>query len=124
MPVRERAAGQTGGLSVQRRVVGPWVIVAVSGELDLATVGVLRDALEVDSLPDGRRDMALDVSGLAFCDSAGLGLLVGMRERLRPLGGRLVLLRTPPSLAGLLREAALDRLIPSYESLDSVPLAS
>lgn len=120
MPVSDHAGRQAEEFSVQCATDGSWAVVSVSGELDIETVGVLRDALQAAFLPDGWQDLALDVSALTFCDSAGLGLLLGVREQLRPRDGRLILLHTPPHLAMVLHETGLSRLFPSYESLDAV----
>jgi anti-anti-sigma factor len=51
---------------------------ALSGELDLAGVPVARTAIE-GALADGRV-LSVNLSGLTFIDSAGLGMLVRMAE--------------------------------------------
>ena len=49
--------------------------VVVRGELDIATVPRLRDAL-TDVQASGAREVALDLSGVSFIDSTGLHLLL------------------------------------------------
>ena len=51
---------------------GDSITIAVTGELDLATVDQARDALE-GVPPD--TPVVLDLSGLTFIDSTGLGLI-------------------------------------------------
>src|SRR5215211_259268 len=56
-------------------------LVGLSGELDLATEGVLAaivDPLLTTAAPIVR----LDLSGLTFCDARGLSALLGARRRL------------------------------------------
>src|ERR1700743_633067 len=60
------------------------------GDLDVATAPDLhsvRDAL----IADGHRDLRLNLSGLAFMDAAGVGVLVGAQAHLANLGGPLPL---------------------------------
>jgi anti-anti-sigma factor len=61
----------------------------VEGELDLATAGQLRDAIDLCAAQDG--DLVIDCSALSFIDAAGTHTLMSIAEQL-PEGGRLVLL--------------------------------
>jgi anti-anti-sigma factor len=59
----------------------------LSGELDLYTVDLVREALE----PDLHGTLVFDLSSLEFIDDTGLGFLIGTFKRLRREGGSLVL---------------------------------
>ncbi|MEU3396603.1 STAS domain-containing protein [Streptomyces filamentosus] len=74
------------------------VVVAPAGELDHDTVEPLRTALEKHE--DAPR-IVVDCSGLDFCDSTGLNLLLRARARAVEAGGEL-------DLAGL--RAPVDRM--------------
>ncbi|MFC4337080.1 STAS domain-containing protein [Salininema proteolyticum] len=50
-------------------------VVAVSGELDLQTKDILKDEVET-ALSGGTHRLVLDLEGVTFCDSTGLGTLV------------------------------------------------
>jgi anti-anti-sigma factor len=54
-------------------------VVAVSGEIDIATAGQLVALLaaEIDQRPDG---VVVDLSGVAFMSSSGLGVLIESQE--------------------------------------------
>jgi anti-sigma B factor antagonist len=54
------------------------VVVAAHGEIDLATVGVLRT--ELDGIGP-REVLVLDLRGVSFMDSAGIALLVDQHRR-------------------------------------------
>jgi anti-anti-sigma factor len=57
------------------------VVVIASGEIDLATSPELRKAL-LD--PQARaKAVVLDLSGVTFIDSSGLGVIVGQQKRAR-----------------------------------------
>ncbi len=66
-----------------------WVV-RVHGDLDLETGPPLRDHLA--SILARHRDVVVDLTGVSFCDSSGLGSLVATRRRAFLLGKRVVLL--------------------------------
>ncbi|WP_308013231.1 STAS domain-containing protein [Streptomyces beigongshangae] len=65
-----------------------WAVVRVSGDMDLVTSPVLRRRMH-SAVADGRRDVVLDLSGVLFCDSSGVGVLIGGRRLIRSCQGRL-----------------------------------
>ena len=70
-------------------------VLALRGEVDLATVPELRKALSV-SVKVGVRHLILDCADLAFLDATGLGALVAAANDLAARGGMLVV-RNPSS---------------------------
>ncbi|MCX7013292.1 MAG: PAS domain S-box protein [Candidatus Sumerlaeota bacterium] len=84
-------------------------ILRVMGRLDMETAARLPTA--VRSLTSrGSKEVVLDLSGLAFIDSVGIGQLVKLHESLRLDGCRLVLQWTPPKIIDILNSAGLDTL--------------
>jgi anti-sigma B factor antagonist len=71
-------------------------IVYVQGEIDLATAGRLRDAIEPHMGP--RQTITLDLSGVEFMDSSCIRVLVHARGTLTADGGSLIL-RNPSTIA-------------------------
>lgn len=65
-----------------------WTVVSVSGELDLVTSPGVRQQVH-DAVAEGRRNVVLDLSEVRFCDSSGVGVLVGARRLMRSCAGRL-----------------------------------
>ncbi|GGX46560.1 STAS domain-containing protein [Streptomyces fructofermentans] len=70
---------------------GGWAVLGVSGEMDLVTSPVLRQRVH-DAVADGRHDVVLDLSGVLFCDSSGVGVLIATRRLMRSCQGRLRLI--------------------------------
>src|SRR4051812_34787922 len=98
-------------LDVKIDMVGADVLVWARGELDLASAPRLREAM-LDVLA-GRNDaftITLDVSGIEFVDSSGLGVLVAVLKRMRFVGGDLVIRAPSRSLRKLLGLTGLDKV--------------
>jgi anti-sigma B factor antagonist len=89
-------------------------VLAVDGELDVYTCGQLRAELLALSAA-GHHRIALDLSALAFCDSSGLGVMVGAVKRARNHGGGLSIYGAPEHLLRMLRITGLVRVMPPFE---------
>jgi anti-sigma B factor antagonist len=72
---------------------GDRTYLSLSGELDLATVGELEDALN-GRLGAGE-DIVVDLRNLAFMDSSGVRALVAGHAAAREADGSLVIVRPP-----------------------------
>jgi anti-anti-sigma factor len=72
----------------------------VSGELDLLTVPQLRGALA--ALGDHGRDVVLDLAGVSFVDSSGLGLLLAAAGTAEEGGASLILRAPSPAVRRLI----------------------
>lgn len=83
--------------------------VAVEGEVDVATAPQLREAL-TSALTDRVTSMRIDLSGVAFIDSAGLGVLIGVLKRVRELDGTVELVGLQPAPRKVVEITGLDEL--------------
>jgi anti-sigma B factor antagonist len=105
-------------LALQLRRAGPWTVVAVEGELDLYTAPQLRDAV-LAAVADGADHVVLDLTGVPFMDSSGLGVVVACLKRLREGGGDLAVVTPPGSPpTKLLSLTGLDRAIATHATVD------
>jgi anti-sigma B factor antagonist len=82
--------------------------ITVGGELDLFTCTELQEELSL--LPGHVTRALIDLSGVTFIDSTGIGLLVRFATRLRSRGGGVVLVVADGSIRKLLRENQLEHL--------------
>jgi anti-sigma B factor antagonist len=87
--VRERSREGI-AFAISRRDLEPGTtVVAVAGELDLASAPNLKWTLN-DSIAKGARRLVLDISPVTFIDSTALGVLVGVQRNLK-VGSRLAI---------------------------------
>ncbi|MEU7744325.1 STAS domain-containing protein [Nonomuraea sp. NPDC049158] len=90
-------------------------IVRLRGELDLATREAVRERL-LRALRHSAGLLILDLSGVSFCDAAGLSVLVGVQRQARSLDIALGLAAPRPHLAKVLRLTGRDRSFPMYST--------
>jgi anti-sigma B factor antagonist len=101
-------------IDISSRRLNDGIVIAVCGEIDLATAPVVEQRL-LDA--GASHDLvALDLSETSFMDSTGLHMVVSTDRALRQRGGRLVVLREPPQIRRLFE---LTRLIDHVELVDS-----
>jgi len=65
-------------------------VVTVAGEIDVSTVSQMRTAVE-EVLVDAPPRVVLDLAGVTFCDSQGLGTLVALSRKARMVQSVLVI---------------------------------
>lgn len=93
------------------------VIVHLDGELDVGTAPLFRQA--VGSHPSSGSDIVLDISGLLFCDSTGLGAMVAIYRAATAHGARLHLCSAQPQLEKTLGVTGLDHVFAVHPDLPS-----
>ena len=92
-------------------------LVAVSGELDASTASDLYGAL-ADLEIENARNVVLDLAGVAFMDSTGLGVIVTEHKRLQHDNGTLTIFSPPSSVRRLFEITGLDSMldiVPAHE---------
>jgi anti-anti-sigma factor len=92
-------------------------VIAVAGELDLATAPQLEDAL-LPRLREGGHTL-LDLRALDFMDSTGVRVIVSAHHAAQEHGGRFRLVRTPRegAVGRVLEISGLDRVLELVDDL-------
>lgn len=90
-------------------------VVVVSGEVDLATISLLRDALS--QAVEGRRSVIVDISRLQYIDSTGLSELLNHHRRAQTRNQHFVLAGPSRLLSKLLQITHLTEAIPMFPSV-------
>jgi anti-sigma B factor antagonist len=87
---------------------------ALSGELDLATVARVQDAVEV-LLGHPLRRLTIDLSGLSFVDSSGLRLFIVLNRRAAAEGWKLTLTKPQQQAMTVFRISGAEENLPFLE---------
>jgi anti-sigma B factor antagonist len=102
-------------LTIRVRRDRGYVIVAVAGEVDIATVTRLRERLF--ELAASGRTLVVDLDQVSFIDSAGLAALVGAARRAAAHGASLQVVCARPRTRQLFRLTGLDGPVPLARTL-------
>jgi anti-sigma B factor antagonist len=79
-------------LQVKSSAQGTTRVVAVTGELDVASVKRVENAIDV-ALSEQPETVVLDLGALSFCDSSGIRLALAAERRATAQGVRFVVVR-------------------------------
>jgi anti-sigma B factor antagonist len=85
--------------------------VKLRGECDISSAPHLREVLR-PLVPPEVTQLTVDVNGLDFIDSTGLGVIVGALRRLREAGGDLTMTGAQGAVRRVLEVTRLDKAIP------------
>jgi len=91
-------------------------VVRPHGELDLATAGMVRDALREQAGAHGR--VTLDLGGLRFLDTSGLRLVLETVEASEREGFGFTVLRGAPEVQRLFDLAGVTAMVPFANGAD------
>jgi len=109
-----REEDATPAMTVRRRLVGHRTILAVTGEVDLATAPELGSAVDM-ALASGAQELWLDLAATAFMDSSGLHVLLDAHRRMRGLSRRLAIVCPGGAVRRLFEIAGVAGALPLYE---------
>jgi anti-sigma B factor antagonist len=96
-----------------------WEVLSVSGEIDAYTSPRLRERL-TELLDAGRHRVIVNLQGVEFMDSTGLGVLVSCLKRAKEHQGDLSLVCTSPQILRVLAITGLDRVFQVRGSVEEV----
>jgi anti-sigma B factor antagonist len=102
-------------LEIRERAVGEVVILEMYGKITIGEGSVqLRDAVS-NLLDSGRNKIVLNLGGVNYVDSSGIGELVSRYTTTKNTGGRLKLLNLPKKIKDLLMITKLLTVFEIYE---------
>jgi anti-sigma B factor antagonist len=104
------------GLDVTER--NGYAVLAVRGEVDVYTAPRFRERL-IELVSDGKYRIVVDLEGVDFLDSTGLGVLVGGLKRLRTHDGDLSLVCTQARILKVFEITGLTKVFDIHDSVDA-----
>jgi anti-sigma B factor antagonist len=104
----DRAGGDV-DLSLETRHDGRRTVIEVGGEIDVYTAPRLRERI-AELVADGHYHLVIDMEGVDFLDSTGLGVLVGGLKKVRAHNGSMQLICTQERLLKIFRITGLAKV--------------
>ena len=103
-------------LTAKVRRVGNVAIVDLNGKITLGeNTGILRDELR-SLLAQGTKSILLNMQGVSYVDSAGLGELVGAYTTAMNQGGSVKLLHLQGKMRDLMQITKLHTILPTFDN--------
>jgi anti-sigma B factor antagonist len=108
-------------LEIDRK--GGWQVLTVRGEVDVTTTPRVRAQL-IALLSDGTPHLIVDLEGVRFMDSSGLGALVAGLKLARSRSGELRLVcERQRSVRKVLEVTGLERVLERFDTVDAAVAA-
>jgi anti-sigma B factor antagonist len=105
-------------LDVQSRLTDKGVtVLAPSGRLDVAGAPALKDAIS-EAVKNGQPRLVIDMEGVSFVDSTGLGSVIAALKLVRTSKGDLRLAAPNQQVRVVLELTTLDRVFPYYATVE------
>jgi anti-sigma B factor antagonist len=103
-------------LTTKTREIGNVTIVDLHGKITLGeNTGILRDELR-SLMSQGKKQIVLNMAGVTYVDSAGLGELVGAYTTATNQGGSVKLLNMQGKMRDLMQITKLHTIFPAFDN--------
>jgi anti-anti-sigma factor len=97
-------------LDSEVRAVGDHALVMLVGEIDVSTVGQLRERFRELSQA-GIRHVSLNLAEVSFLDSTGISLIISENKRVEALDGELILFSPQPMVRRVFEITGVDEYL-------------
>ena len=104
----------------QTRNVEPGItVVEISGQLDLSNNLLAIESLIAKLMEEGVRKLVVDLTGITYIDSAGIGVLISFSRQMDGAGGRMRIAGAQGSVAKVLDTVHIERIVQIYPDVAS-----
>ncbi|MFW6380985.1 MAG: STAS domain-containing protein [Bacillota bacterium] len=106
-------------MKLNRQIQGDMLIVRLQGELDMETVPVFKQKIIQTMVQEQLTDLILNLEGVKFIDSTGIGAILGRYRELKDQGGTVSLVAPGQTLTRIFSLSGMLKLMPVYEDEDT-----
>ncbi len=114
---------QKSGLTLSNSTTDGVVLIRIGGFLDGHTFVDLERHFD-QVMKAGHRRLVLELSGLSYIASAGVGLFINTNHRLKAEGGRVELVNPSPNVKEIFTILGLDAIFTLHEKVESAVAAA
>jgi anti-sigma B factor antagonist len=90
--------------------------ITLRGEVDVYTASKLKEKL-IETIEGGCANIVVDLEGVSFIDSSGLGVLVSALRRARERDGAVRIVCTRENILKIFRITGLDKVFPVFPDI-------
>jgi len=98
-------------MEIKSNKSGDKTIAYIFGEIDHHNAKTARERLDVIIEEEQPVTFGLDLSGVSFCDSSGLGLVMGRMRKCLSVGSTLIIIDPSPAAHRILEIAGMDKIL-------------
>jgi len=102
-------------MEIQKREYQGWVVLDIDGSVRGRSSSVLKDECQ-RQIDSGCRSLCINFSRISFIDSTGLGGLIHSYQKIKTLGGQMVLLALSDDIYDLFEMTSINKLFTIIES--------
>lgn len=102
-------------MKLRMNIIGNTLVVRASGELDLVVADEFRDRVDRKLDENPVRHLIINLQGVMFIDSSGLGVILGRYKRIAAGGGKVAVVGAAPQVAKVLELSGLKKIMGIYE---------
>lgn len=95
------------------------LVVQLKGELDHHTTESVRQKIDQQYFDHRIKSIVLDLRGLTFMDSSGIGLIMGRYKNCIEKGGNIVIVSDNAYVEKMLKMSGLLKIVKSYPTIES-----
>jgi anti-sigma B factor antagonist len=110
-------------LTITSEAHGEATVVHVAGEIDIYTAPVMRERLD-ELISAGRHHLVVDLGGVTFMASTGLGVLVGRLKLVRAANGTMRLVCSSERILSVFSITGLNKVFEIFPSVDDALAAT
>lgn len=92
------------------------MIIYLSGEIDHHSARDIREGVDRLLISQRPKTLILDLSGIDFMDSSGLGLVLGRYRKIKEAGAEMYLANVDERTMRILKMAGVDKIIKTVEN--------
>jgi anti-anti-sigma factor len=103
-------------MEVLRKIINGILIVGIEGQIRISTQNEFKEFFSRLVEENSSGTVILDMAGIGYINSAGIGMIVDSFRKFRENGGRFVLCSLMPDIEKLFEVTKLNRFIEIYPS--------
>jgi stage II sporulation protein AA (anti-sigma F factor antagonist) len=104
-------------VKVDIRYENKFLIASLVGELDHHTAVEVREVLQKEIQKEIATKVILDLKGLKFMDSSGVGVILGRYKELERIGGKLVVTGLNETVKKIFQISGLHKIIKVFDDI-------
>lgn len=101
-------------IKVNTRALSKAYAVEVQGEIDVYTSPRVKETIN-ELIDSGHFNMVINLEGVRYIDSTGLGVLIGALKKVREKNGKIVLICTNPQIKKIFNITGLIKIFDIYK---------